>query len=72
MTLTMTHPYTGELITCAQLDGTQHDIKHAVAVTQWDYCESCDTHFESCKHCLVVIGCCQCGQYHAIDCPWPL
>jgi hypothetical protein len=68
----MQHPYTGELVYCAECDGTQHDEKHIFAVTRWEECEGCGCSFEACVLCKLVIGCCCCGLYHAIECPWPV
>jgi hypothetical protein len=72
VTLAMIHPYTGALILCAAYDGLQHaceDYDFTVAV---DDCDLCGGPVPVCVYCKSVVGCCDCGAYHALECPWPL
>lgn len=65
----MIHPYYGDLVVCAELDGQQHDQAHQLAVEE---CELCAEAVLSCEDCHVAVSCCYCGAFHAIECPWPL
>jgi len=72
MARAMQHPYTGELVVCAQHEGEQHAGRHAYERIDMERCESCDYMLWACLWCMAVITCCPCGRYHSVDCPWPL
>jgi len=65
----MVDPYTGETIVCSGDDASQHDPTHA---SEPDWCETCDDVVIVCRVHNRCISCCYCGNYHSMDCPWPL
>jgi hypothetical protein len=65
----MVHPYTGELVVCSADDGLQHDSSHEAYA---DSCEDCQSIVLACRVCQRCISCCPCGNYHSMDCDWPL
>jgi len=65
------HPYTGETIICEQC--TRRDHACAPRYTQHgEFCEFCDDYVSECSECERCVSCCRCGNYHSVDCPWPL
>ena len=69
MAKVMRHPYYGDIVQCADLDGQQHPPSHQLEV---DECDVCLEAILTCEPCAVVVSCCGCGAYHAFECPWPL
>jgi hypothetical protein len=65
----MVHPYYGDVVICANDDGTQHAEAHSRTL---DSCEDCGDTVVVCADEHRCISCCYCGNYHSADCPWPL
>jgi hypothetical protein len=68
----MIHPYYGHTVECAQHNGEQHEHFTGWAETVLEPCEDCGDVLATCRKCMAVTACCSCGNYHSIDCPWPL
>jgi len=64
------HPVTGDMVWCELHDGSQHPDDHRPF--GYDLCEDCDAQLRDCFVCNAVINCCDCGNYHSIDCAWPV
>jgi len=69
MTRAMIHPYYGHVVVCGELDGQQHDQAHHLGV---DTCDRCEEDIVVCLDCQSSCSCCSCGDYHALECEWPL
>jgi len=67
---TTVHPYTGETIICSDHHGSQHRDDHNRL--RLDDCEECGDRVLVCLDCNRCVSCCACGNYHSIDCAWPL
>lgn len=68
MTATVRHPYLGHLIVCAELEGQQHESKHAWPHFWVGECWCCGYPMLGCIDCSEWISCCPCGYCHAIEC----
>ena len=66
----MVHGYTGETDICSDDDGSQHREDHGLY--ELDDCEDCEGVVMVCADCNRCVSCCPCGNYHSIDCDWPL
>jgi hypothetical protein len=68
----MVHPYWGNLVICAELDGDQHEHPEPNMILLNEMCDSCGSVLTTCLNCGTYIECCPCGAHHALECPWPL
>lgn len=62
--------YTGQQIVCENCRPDEH--RHFRLRRYGGECETCDMDIVACGRCQASITCCACGNYHSIDCPWPL
>ena len=65
----MLHPCTGETVICSADNGSQHPAGHQ---RDLDLCEECGDVVRVCVQDQRCISCCRCGNYHSMDCDWPL
>ncbi len=72
MARSMVHPYWGNLITCAEIDGSNHQHLRPVFSFAQEMCDYCGRVLLTCEECRSYIECCPCGAHHALECPWPL